>query len=285
MSNENVEEKICNDMKRIINYLNAKKLVLNIKKTKFMIVHSATTKVEDTQEICVKSSAEDEFKIIEEFRIERVKEMRYLGLIIDESLKWESHIKHVESKIANAAGILWKLRYTLPQDTKKRIYKALCESHINYMIEIWGTASDSIIQPLQIIQNRALRNVYNLERLTNRIEMYSTKVEDNPPIRAIFYKTVAGFIFKASKGLIYTNIVFNRVQSARRDDYLRPAIAKTLIGRRRMSAIGPRIFNDLPSEIQKSKHIHSFTKALKEQIRSEQLLSMCFNGDFLSKFS
>ena len=283
--NESVEPKICDDMKQIINFLNAKKLILNVKKTKFMIIHSSATKADEIQNIDIKSSDNDDFKINGEYRIERTQEMKYLGLIIDEKLNWESHVKHVESKIANATGVLWKMKSCLPQNIKKKIYKALIESHINYMIPVWGAANDSIIQSLQIVQNRALRNTYNLDRLTNRIEMYSTKVDDNLPIRAIYYKNTAGFIFKTCKRLIYTNLAFTKVLTGRRGDYLRPEATRTVIGRRRIAAIGPRMFNDLPQEIQKSKHVHGFVKSIKERLKDEDMLAMCFNGEFLSKYA
>ena len=184
---ENVEEKICNDMRKIISYLNTKKLMMNEKKTNFMILHSSAMKVEDLKEITIEVAEGDDERN-EKYNIKRVDTVRYLGLIIDECLKWEQHIQHVETKLSNAAGILWKLKNTLPLDIKKKIYKSLFETHLNYMIQIWGSASFTAIKPLQIIQNRALRNVFNIERLTNRCEMFTKLVDNNLPIRAIFFK-------------------------------------------------------------------------------------------------
>jgi hypothetical protein len=283
-ADEDAETAICKDMRKIINYLNAKKLILNVKKTKFMMIKSAAMKKDNIESIVVKSSENDEIKIEGEYKIERVKEMKYLGLIIDENMNWESHVKNVETKISMAAGVLWKLKLYLPQNIKIKIYKSLIETHINYMIPVWGSATDSIIHPLQVAQNRALRNVYGIDRLTNRTEMYSTMVDDNLPIRGIFYKNTAGYIFKASNKMCYTNFNFDRMHTERRGDYLRPIMSRTSIGRKSICAIGPRIFNDLPSDIQQSRNIYRFVKAIKVHLKNEEFLNTCFNGDMMARF-
>ena len=46
--------------------------------------------------------------------IERVKKFTYLGLHIDENLKFETHILHVTRKVNQVNGILNSLKYFLP---------------------------------------------------------------------------------------------------------------------------------------------------------------------------
>jgi len=40
----------------------------------------------------------------------------YLGLLIDEKLKWTDHIEHVYNKIIKYIGIFYKIRNKLPFD-------------------------------------------------------------------------------------------------------------------------------------------------------------------------
>jgi len=117
--------------------------------------------------------------------------------------------------------------------------------------------------------------------------MYTKLVECNLPIRALFYKATAGFVFKTIKRQIFTNIQFNRVASrtGRRAEYLKPSTARTSYGSKMIHSIGPRIFNDLPQEIQKCKHIYEFGRALKIHLQKEDMMEICFNGVFLSKYT
>lgn len=284
---EKIEETICNDMKMLINYLNNKKLLLNASKTNFMIFNPSGV-TDKTEKITIKSEDEDEVKINGEYDINRVREFKYLGLIIDDELKWESQISNVSSKISNATAILWKLRHSLPLDTKKRIYKSLIESHLRYMIGLWGAANETSIKSLQVTQNRALRNVYNLDRLLNRSEMYLDKVDGTLPIKGLYFESVSGFVFKASKKLIYTNVKFHRVnvRAGRRknDSYLKPVKTRTVKAGKDITVIGPKIFNSLSDEIKSSIHLASFRRALKIHIQQKEFIDTCFDGDFLNKF-
>jgi len=155
------------------------------------------------------------------------------------------------------------------------------------MILVWGSASNNIIMPLQVLQNRALRNVDDLDRLTNRVEMYTKLVEGNLPIRAMFFTAAAGFVFKAMKKLIFTNIQFNRVTSrtGRNREYLKPSLSRTSYGSKRITSIAPKIFNDLPVEIQNCRHIHGFKRALKLHSQQQSLVESCFSGEFLAKYT
>jgi len=205
---------------------------------------------------------------------------------LDSQLKWDEHIKHIETKISCAAGILWKLKSELPKSTKKAIYTALIESHLNYLTPIWGSASDTALKSLQVIQNRALRNVYCLDRLENRVQMYHHQVDNFLPIRALFFVNTAAFIYNCLKRNYHTNLSFKFTipRSSRSRKYIKPQISKTQYGSRRISSIGPKIYNELPDQIQKSHHIHSFKRAVKAHARDENFLEICFNGQFLSKY-
>jgi hypothetical protein len=97
----------------------------------------------------------------------------------------------------------------------------------------------------------------------------------------------AGFVFKTMKRQIFTNIQFNRVTSrtGRRAEYLKPSAARTSYGYKMIDSIGPRIFNDLPQEIQKCRHIHEFGRALKINLRKDNMISLCFSGEYLEKYT
>jgi hypothetical protein len=283
---EEIKTKICSDMKIIINYFCHQSLILNPSKTNFVVFHSPSSKNNEPSEILIESSNEDTVKIAGQYLIKRVDRVKYLGLILDSQLKWDHHIKNIESKISSAAGVLWKLKSQLPTSTKKAIYTALIESHLNYLTPVWGSASESALKTLQVIQNRALRNVFCLDRLQNRVDMYQHLVDNFLPIRALFFVNTAAFVFNCLKKNYHNNLNFSFTipKSSRTRKYIKPQKSRTQYGSKSISSIGPKIFNDLSDHIQKSRHIHSFKRELKTFAREESFLDTCFNGQFITKY-
>jgi hypothetical protein len=284
--NEQIESKICKDMELLIKYFHGQSLILNQSKTNFIVFNTPYSKASNPDEITIKLMNESNSDVVWSCIIKRVDKVKYLGLLLDSQLKWDEHIKLIESKIASAAGILWKLRHQLPTTTKKAIYTSLVDSHLNYLTPIWGSANESVLQSLQIAQNRALRNVYSLDRLENRVNMYQNLVENFLPIRAMFFVNSAAFVYNSLKKKHHTNMNFSYTipRSCRTRRYLKPQKFRTQFGARCITSIGAKIFNELPDEIQNSIHIHRLKQTTKDFVRNESFLETSFNGQFLSKY-
>lgn len=201
---------------------------------------------------------------------------------MDEWMRWTEHIKNLEKKLAPANGILWKLRNILPVKSKKLVYDALVHSHLSFMSPIWGLASCKALINAQVLQNRVLRNVYELPRLTNRINMYSHLVESHLPLRGICLLHIASYMFNATHKLTLSNIDFNTTnnRNLRNSNALRPAAARTNYGAKSIEAIGPRAFNKIPAEIKSSRHQHAFKWTLKCHLRNESFIASCFDASF-----
>ena len=54
-------------------------------------------------------------------------------------------------------GILAKLRHCVGYDILKMVYHALVASHLQYCNLIWGNANETILKPLQTLQNCLVR--------------------------------------------------------------------------------------------------------------------------------
>ena len=211
--------------------------------------------------------------------------MKYLGLHLDPHLKWDIHGSHVQKKLAMASSLMWKLKNVLPFTAKKKIYHSLFATHINYMITIWGNACDTVIKPIQTMQNRMLRNMYGFNRLDNRIEMYKKLTADNIfPIRAMNFVNTACFIFMCRNRSIHTNIAFECNKGARTKMNLRPSSAKNNYGRKDIHHFGVNVYNNLPLQIRKAVHIHSFKFQSRKFVSNEEFLSKCFNNSYLKSF-
>ena len=107
-------------------------------------------------------------------------DVKYLGLFIDDKLKFKYHINIIRSKINRLVGIFWKCVF-LDIKTKKLIYQSLVESHISYGIITWcseigknlmlGKDRDHIpdsLMPIKVVQNKVLRAIYG-KSLKNKV--------------------------------------------------------------------------------------------------------------------
>ena len=89
--------------------------------------------------------------------LESCKSYKYLGVIIDDKLKWDAHIKYISTKISKACGALTRLRNCTNIEVLKNVYHALVHSYLRYGILIWGNASKTVRTPLQTLLNKVAR--------------------------------------------------------------------------------------------------------------------------------
>ena len=104
-------------------------------------------------------------------KLSRAKEIKYLGVIIDEKLSWSSHINKVKSEIIKFPPILAKLRRFVPKQCLLTSYDSLVTSKIGYGLEAYGSTETKKLNELQVLQNRILKTIHFKDRKypTNRI--------------------------------------------------------------------------------------------------------------------
>ena len=125
---------------------------------------------------------------------------KFLGVHIDNRLTWSEHISTVCRKIARNTGILSKLKYFLPQHILKTLYQTLIAPHLNYCSIIWSGTHITKLNPLIVLQKKAIRHVCGAapHDHTNPllISINLLKVCD------IFIVNLSTFSYKAWNGLL-----------------------------------------------------------------------------------
>ena len=116
------------EMKKIDTWLECNGLVINTDKTHYMVFHRAK----------LKSTNKDIY--IRDIKIKRVTSVKFLGLIIDDQLKWIEHIQYIKNKISKSIGILCKVRNYLDKTTLHNLYFTFVYPYLIYGIEIWARA-------------------------------------------------------------------------------------------------------------------------------------------------
>ena len=69
---------------------------------------------------------------LEKSPVQQVCEHRVLGVIIDEELKWQSHIDNICKHLSKNIFLLSQLRHYVDSDARKIFFQAHLLSHINY---------------------------------------------------------------------------------------------------------------------------------------------------------
>lgn len=113
-----------------------------------------------TIHICRKRNCTSEHLYLGNDRIEQVTELRLLGLTIQRNYKFDTHIEILKTKLTrdlNLLKILSNVKFSIEQDTMRRIIIALVVSKIRYCIEIYGIAKKESVKKLDVMLNHFRR--------------------------------------------------------------------------------------------------------------------------------
>ena len=98
--------------------------------------------------------------IMQNTSIQFVKSTKFLGVIIDNKLRWNDHIAYVKNKISKSLGILYKIRRYLDNTTLTNMYYSFVFPYLIYCVEIWESSLKSYLDPLVKIQKKMHQNYF-----------------------------------------------------------------------------------------------------------------------------
>ncbi|XP_018497592.1 uncharacterized protein LOC108865240 [Galendromus occidentalis] len=93
--------------------------------------------------------------------LEFVDRYKYLGLIVQADLKSTGHVEKIVSRARSGVAILARLRGCCSMKLKKAVYHALIESHVNFMLSIYGGTHNQLIAKIERLQRKDLRFICN----------------------------------------------------------------------------------------------------------------------------
>lgn len=254
-SGENIAEiyaDMQHDLNLLCNWLLNNQLTINATKTKFIIFHSHKMEQQTTSLKLFVDGGE----------IERVTEIKYLGLIIRDDLKWNTHIDHIIRKTSGLVGALRRLNSCVPADLLKMIYYAHVHSYFSYLSPIWGNAAQEYkLKEIQIIQNRALRTIFGIDYYIQNISTTEIRKKYNIlDIKQQIRMDTILLFYKIQHNLIKTNHVIVRGadvhdHGTRYRSHIITNKMRTNYGLLNVFTVGARLFNGLDPLI---KDINTF---------------------------
>ena len=136
----------------------ANKLSLNLTKTCYMVFK---TKCDDNVELFCGQRV-----------IQKVDKCHYLGVVIDNELKWTLHIEQLYCKLIKFTRIFYKLRTKLPERILKQLYFAFVHSRIMFGIKLYASTCSIYIDKLIKLNNKLIRILQNRPLLVSTRELY-----------------------------------------------------------------------------------------------------------------
>ena len=134
------------ELEKISTWLEANILSLNLDKTKFMLFRTRKKQVSQTFNL-----------YIDNHLIEQTKEIRLLGVILDEVLSWKSHISYIANKISKSVGIIYRSSFYLSKSSLRSLYYSMIYPYLYYCNIVWASTYKSNLHRIVILQKRVIR--------------------------------------------------------------------------------------------------------------------------------
>ena len=256
------KDDIENDAKIFSEYFRINKLTLNTNKSQLIIFN--TNSRPDSQMIMFNGNA-----------ISPSNSVKYLGLHIDDSLKFKTHIEELKKSLCRITSIMYKVRSFLPRRIMWKIYTSLVHSKMMYLINIYGSANKTDLKKIFISQKRAIKIAHNVHCRFDSLELFTQHATKTLPLLLLYEKSISTLTHQIHHDHIHHTMSLNVLLHS---NQTRAAIQRKLVVRQSRTAVygdrllvhqGTRLHNSLPEHIRNSDTVekikYEITKYLKQE--------------------
>ena len=258
-------------MSKVYSWVKANKLSLNIDKRNFML-------------FTPKGFSRTMGNIlIDGHQISEVIETKFLGVIIDNNLKWFAHIQYISKNNSKCIGVMVKARKVFERNTLLSLYNSLILPYLNYCIPVCCKAYNTHLYHLIKMQNKAVRLITGVTPRTNTDPLYAAL--NIMPLTSLYMYAIGLFMYKFSNEMLpelFANMFihvdevhsYNTRNSA--NSHLYTSFHITRRGQKCVKYTGPHVWNLVLSKINRHCSIDCFKKSLVS------LLKECSLSDLTS---
>jgi len=108
--------------------------------------------------------------VLNETPLELVTSAKYLGVTIQDDLKWNSHVANITKKANNTLAFLRRNIRIKSTDLKTNAYKALVRPLVEYASSVWDPHTNNLINNIEMVQRRAARYTLGKYRYTDSVD-------------------------------------------------------------------------------------------------------------------
>lgn len=243
------------DLTKISEWLNINKLKLNVNKTKCM-------------QISNKALTNEYQIIINGCEIEKVSNIKYLGILLDNKLTFKENINYLCKKVAKKISFLARLAKNLTLIAKINVYKTVIAPHFEYCASILFLSNEELFLKMQKLQNKAMRIILKCNKYTSVEWMLHTLQWMN--VRQRIYTKTLNLIFQIKNkklpeylcNLVISNADVHNYPVRNRNDFRLP-YCRTNRTQNSLMYKGLKMFNDMPDIIKMETNENFFKRKMK----------------------
>jgi len=175
-------------LSHLLTWLQTNRLSLNLSKT-FSMLFTLSPNIYST----------DLPITINNHELERVRTIKFLGVIFYDKLTWSDHINQISNKVAKSIGIINKIKHSLSKNTLTMLYYSLVYPYLTYCGLVWGKASPTTLQKIVVLQKRVIRTIHLCKYLEHTPPLFkSSKIL---PFCELYVYLCSIFVFKCLKNM------------------------------------------------------------------------------------
>ena len=183
--------------------------------------------------------------------IKRKSQYTYLGVVLDETLSYNAHVKSVLSKAGKRLGMLGRIRDNLTMNTANIIYKSFIIPVLDYCDTVWSCCGKGNTDLLEKMQRRAARIIMkkaSSDEALNSLAYDTLEVRRNKHVYNLVKKCIAG----RSPQFFNSYFIFNKdvvKRVTRQSSLLHLPRIRTECGKKSFYYHGSIVFNKFNSKI------------------------------------
>ena len=252
------------ELSYIEKWLQGNKLSLNIVKTQAMVIGSRPKLSKLKSDLGTLPSFE-----IGGLDIDLVNKTKYLGVMIDNCLSWDSQIRAVNQKVSRAIGLLKYARNFVETDTMANLYRSIIEPHLSYCCSVWGSCGTTKLNVLQKLQNKVARIVTRSPFDASAAPLL--KRLGWPSVQDLIDKETSSMVYKSLNSLApqYLSDLFVRLSELHPRELrnsgtdLAIPLLRTANGQKSFSYRGASLWNSLDLDKKEAPSINAFRSKFK----------------------
>ena len=222
-----------------------------------------------------KNIAVPQIKLGPDNNISQTDNTKFLGMHIDQNLRFNHHIDHISAKLSKSVGILRKVKEFLPYNVMLSLYYTFIHSYIVYVIICWYAAPKYLVDKIVKLQKKSIRHVFNLPCNSHTDNLF--QISKVLTVDAIYNVNVLLYMFKTINAnyddslleMLRTNYDIHSINTRSRNNfhlprYLKCASQKSVL----YKAI--QLWNELPDQTKEVNSLFAFKRIISNLYAGRQ---------------